>query len=90
MKTVQNYKYTHTFVCGDFNTVLNNSSDIVSGAPHDVEEVSVFNSFLKTCDLYDIWRWINPLTKDFTWNRHNPFISRRLDYYVTNQFYLLL
>ena len=80
MELVKNNKFTNIFVVGDFNTVLSNSYDIISEATDDVEEVSGFNSFLKSCHLYDIWHWFNPHTKDFTWKRHNPFISPRLDY----------
>ena len=82
------FNNTSVFVCGDFNTVLNNSMDIISGAPHELEEVNLFNSFLKSFNLYDIWRWFNPQTKDFTWNRHNPFIARRLDFILCNELIL--
>ena len=57
IEDTNNYNFTNTLVCGDFNTVLNNSTDIISGAPHDLEEVNIFNSLLKSCDLYDTWRW---------------------------------
>ena len=37
---------TKTIICGDFNTVLDNKLDIISGLPHDKKEVETFNSIL--------------------------------------------
>ena len=39
MDTTPVLDYNNLIVSGDFNTVLNNASDIISGAPHDKEEV---------------------------------------------------
>ena len=72
-------------VCGDFNSVLNNSLDIISGAPHDIGEIDLFASFLSQFNLIDVWRNINKNIKDFTWFRNNPFIARRLDYFICNK-----
>ena len=33
-------------------------------------------------DLVDIWRVRNPESKRFTWRQKNPFIQRRLDYWL--------
>ena len=33
-------------------------------------------------DLVDIWRIRNPESKRFTWRQRNPFIQRRLDYWL--------
>ena len=65
---------------GDFNCVLDNSSDIVSGKPHGSVEVNAFNNMLNKMELCDVWRSFHENEKDFTWNRTNPFIARRLDY----------
>ena len=37
-------------------------------------------------DLVDIWRLRNPETKRFTWRQKNPFIQRRLDYWLISDF----
>ena len=37
-----------------------------------------------TYDLIDIWRIQNPETKRFTWRQKNPFIQRRLDFWLTS------
>ena len=86
--TYSNMDFYNIIVCGDFNTVLSNALDIISGAPHDNEEVNTFNSFIKTCNLYDVWRSLNPETNDFTWNSQTPFIARRLDFILCSQIIL--
>ena len=69
-------------VCGDFNTVVDNSLDIIdSGLPHDVEVVNKFNDWIINSSLIDSWRLMHYGSKDFTWSRKgNPFRARRLDY----------
>lgn len=76
--------YDTVIICGDFNSVIDNHLDIISGAPHDTAEVNNFQTFMTNLDLYDTWRMFNPLIKDFTWHRKNPFTARRLDYILCN------
>ena len=77
---VTDSRYEHIAICGDFNAVLNNTRDIVSGETCDKRIVERFNAFLCHCDLYDTWRMMNPENVEFTWSRRNPFVARRLDY----------
>ena len=69
-------------VCGDFNCVLNNELDVISGNPHHAQAVHKFNSFLDTTELTDIWRLFHPDRKEYSWSRriNNVLIARRLDY----------
>jgi exonuclease III len=46
-------------VCGDFNCVLDNSKDIVSGDVHPVNDVANFNSLVTDTELNDTWRVFN-------------------------------
>ena len=72
-------------LCGDFNCVVNNDLDIVSGLPHRVSEVKELNSLISDLGLKDGWRSSHPSEKDFTWSRLNPFIARRLDYCLVSE-----
>ena len=83
MNTASEKDYEAVIICGDFNSVINNSIDIISGAPHDASEIKLFQTFMNNFDLCDTWRMFNPKTKDFTWHRQNPFIARRLDYILS-------
>ena len=78
------------FICGDFNTVLNNKLDIISGENHDMRDINYFKTFIDKFDLHDIWRLHNPDVKDFTWSKkqNNLFLARRLDYILCNDFSL--
>ena len=84
-KCTSNGMEENIFICGDFNSVLNNSLDIITGDAHDPGEIELFKSFITHFDLYDIWRNFNPTLKDFTWHRNNPFTARRLDYFICNK-----
>ena len=75
----------NTIICGDFNMVLNNKLDICSGEYHSTELVRKFNDWVNKSELNDTWRTINANTKDYTWSKTNPFISRRLDYIFASE-----
>ena len=72
------YDESNIIITGDFNSVLDNEHDIVSGLPHDKSEINVFNKLLSDFDLVDTWRISNIDKKDFTWSK--PLVARRLDY----------
>ena len=72
---------------GDFNCVLDNDKDIVTGQKHKPATVRKFNDLIDRCDLYDTWRLFNSETKEYTWSRRHgqDLVSRRLDYlFVSN------
>ena len=84
-KTTINRIYTDSptdnlIVLGDFNIVINNKVDIVSGQPHNPNIVKLFNDNINELLLNDIWRLNNGNIKDFTWSKKNPLLARRLDY----------
>ena len=73
-------------VClGDFNLVVNNSLEIISGKKHDESLVKEFQNFIVSSNFVDAWRTIHPDTRDYTWRRGNPPIARRLDYVFLSQ-----
>jgi exodeoxyribonuclease-3 len=65
---------------GDFNCVMHNELDNISGRPHNQAEVAAFNESINALNLTDVWRSFHPEEKEFTWSRNSPFIARRLDY----------
>ena len=71
-------------ICGDFNVVLNNDLDIISGEKHPDHIVKKFKALTEDCDLYDTWRLFHPDVKEFTWSRSSPFVARRLDYILSS------
>ena len=70
---------------GDFNLVLNNELDIISGKPHDRQLVKMFNNFINSFSLVDTWRLLHDRRKEFTWSRPRPFLARRLDYILLHE-----
>ena len=73
-------------ICGDFNSVLDNELDIISGEKHSCRKVENFNNFIHSNDVYDAWRLNNTLDREFTWSRiiNGSLIARRLDYILTS------
>ena len=70
---------------GDFNCVINNKLDIISGSPHNEKEIQEFNNLIKQLELTDSWRAFHVDERDYSWNRNNPFIARRLDYCLISE-----
>ena len=67
-------------IAGDFNTVGNNALDIISGMPHQVTSVQLFNEFQAKWKVHDVWRLFHEEERQYTWHKSNPFVARRLDY----------
>ena len=74
-------------VCGDFNAVMSNEKDIISGEKKPPSLVQAFNELAEICELYDLWRILNEDIKEYTWSRYRngKFIARRLDYFLLNE-----
>ena len=49
----------YQIVCGDFNCVLDNDLDIISGDQHNARDVNKFNDFVLKSELNDVWRLFN-------------------------------
>ena len=75
-------------VMGDFNCVMNNSKDIISGGPHPIETVQSLNTFVNNSDLNDLWRSDNMYEKNYTFSRGigTSLVARRLDYIFANNY----
>ena len=67
---------------GDFNSVMNNNEDIISGNKHNIKEVQTLNQLVVNIDARDIWKLQNKEEREYTWNRSHPFTARRIDYYI--------
>ncbi|WP_419615349.1 endonuclease/exonuclease/phosphatase family protein, partial [Thiolapillus sp.] len=75
----------HTSILiGDFNSVLDNELDIISGEKHNKREVEAFNTLVSDLDLTDSWRTLHRDEKEYTWCRNSPFTARRLDYILVS------
>ena len=81
---IKDAHYDDIVLCGDFNCVMNNDEDIISGEKHNNNSIKELNNLVASCDLYDIWRLFNPSIKEYSWSKKNPFIARRLDYIFTS------
>ena len=84
IKSVKNEYNDDPLICmGDFNCVLSNELDIISGEPHPSVHIKEFNDFLIGLNLYDVWRLKNEQCKEHSWRRGK--IARRLDYVLVDE-----
>lgn len=72
-------------VLGDFNSVIDNKMDIVSGEPHNIIVVEQFQNLVNDLSLYDSWRLKHPSTKCHSWCKSNSGAARRLDYIFVSE-----
>ena len=79
-RAIQRYNVTpsHLVCMGDFNMVVSNDQDIVSGNSHNRVTIEQFNEWITELNLYDTWREKHPNVLQYTWCRKH--IARRLDY----------
>ena len=74
-----------TFIIGgDFNTVLNETSDKRNGRANSHKLCrKKINDMIDSFNLIDIWRDMHPNARQYTWHSsHKPPIFSRLDYFL--------
>ena len=59
-----------TFICGDFNTVFDRSMDRRGSDALDYsrESTRALSHIFDACCILDIWRYLHPTSKQFTWS----------------------
>ena len=84
---ISNYDPDKLIICGDFNTVMDNNMDIISGEPHTQAKVDALQNFTHVNNIFDIYRIFNNSEKEFTWSRviRGETLARRLDYMFVNE-----
>ena len=63
---------TNLIFAGDFNSIMDNTLDIISGENHAEKEIRAFNNWVNYCELIDIWRKKKPKQKRFHMVKANP------------------
>ena len=77
------YDQDHKFIIGgDFNVPLSLALDSNGSKTEKKDVVKKIHDLMLDFNLIDIWRLRNPDKKRFTWKQKNPFIQRRLDYWL--------
>ena len=81
---IRDVRVNDIVICGNFNCVLENNCDIISGEKHAESTALKLNTVLHDCDLHNTLRLFNPDCRQYTWSRRTPFVARRLDYILTS------
>ena len=74
-------------VGGDFNVAIDPDLDCSGGNPTKKDSVKHIQDMCLNFDLVDIWPVRNPVCKRFSWRQKNPFLQRRLDYWLLSDSY---
>ena len=82
---IENNEQDYVLICGDFNLVLDPILDCFNykciNNPNSRGKVI---EILQTYNLIDLFRYLNPTLKRFTWRRKNPIKQARLDYFIVS------
>ena len=71
---------------GDFSLIFYSELDSDGGNPRfKIQSLSKLISMMSENALCDIFRVRDPDVKRFTWRNKNPFIQRRLDYFIPSE-----
>ena len=73
-----------TILAGDFNTVLDRALDRQGSTASDTSRESsaaLARLFREACCL-DIWRYLHPSARGFTWSRADGLVSSRIDLFA--------
>lgn len=76
----------HIVVAGDMNFIVDHETDCLNYVREN--NMNAKRAFLQLADdfnLVDIWRYFNPITRKYTWNRRNPFKCGRLDMFFISE-----
>lgn len=72
-------------VCaGDWNTILNYSLDSSSSKRHKTLKSKDLNMLIKETGMFDVWRDLHALEKDYTHYSATHQVYSRLDYFLMN------
>lgn len=72
-------------VCaGDWNIILNYNMDTTSIRRHKHNLSKSLNKLMKESSLFDVWRDLHPLERDFTHDSATHKVHSRIDYFLMN------
>ena len=55
-ENLNDFEGNQVIIMGDFNSVINNDLDIVSGNPHYTQDVQRFSQTMSRLNVIDVWR----------------------------------
>lgn len=74
---------TNLIIGGDFNCYLDPYLDRQSSqAPPSIQSVNVLNNLIKSMNLVDIWRLLNPTARDYSFFSYVHKSYTRIDYFI--------
>ena len=78
-------KQDYLVICGDFNLVMNPNLDSYNYVSiNNPKSRNLALQILETYNLTDVFRYMHPDTKRYTWRRKNPIKQARLDYFIVS------
>ena len=80
---IEQNKQDYLVICGDFNLVMNPNLDSYNYVSiNNPKSRNLALQILETYNLTDVFRYMHPDTKRYTWRWKNPVKQARLDYFI--------
>ena len=83
---LRSFSNSYIVIGGDFNCPLSNE-DKVGGKNLSSKKnvIAKINHTMSTYDLVDVWRYLHPKNKQWTWSSSDKKIKCRLDYWLISR-----
>ena len=83
---IEQFDVDHIIIAGDFNFVMSRNDDSLNYfSEGNVRARQTFKELAQQNRLIDIWRHKHPNERKYTWRRHNPLKSGRLDMFFISE-----
>ena len=85
LSDLASFSSPYMLIGGDFNCVLNPCVNMSSPRSASSTKINKMHAFLNDLDLYDVWRVLHPLDKDYTFFSNPHQVFSRIDYFFSSR-----
>ena len=85
-ETIKGFNNEYIIACGDWNIALDPEMDRINYVnDNNPKAREALKEIVSKMNLTDIWRFMYPDKKDYTWRQQHSFKQGRIDFYLTSE-----
>ena len=88
LSAITSFSINYTIIGGDFNSALNSNIDQSTPRPTPSRKSTRLREICNDLELFDVWRVLNPRTRDFTFFSRPHQVYSRIDFFLTSRMIL--